>query len=130
MRCGIDVYADAVYAVLDNARKSFVKASGLHIVLVLTHAYRLRLYLNKLRKGVLQAACDGYRTSLHYVKIGEFVCSELGCRVDRRTCLADYDIPLLQELIDLQQRTIRLLSQGQIIVLNEREVARTVRSDA
>ena len=37
---------------------------------------------------------------------------------------------LLQELIDLQQRTIRLLSQGQIIVLNEREVARTVRSYA
>ena len=37
---------------------------------------------------------------------------------------------LLQELIDLQRRTIRLLSQGQIIVLNEREVARTVRSYA
>lgn len=37
---------------------------------------------------------------------------------------------LLQELIDLQQRTIRLLAQGQIIVLNEREVARTVRSYA
>lgn len=37
---------------------------------------------------------------------------------------------LLQELIELQQRTIRLLSQGQIIVLNEREVARTVRSYA
>lgn len=37
---------------------------------------------------------------------------------------------MLQELIDLQQRTIRLLAQGQIIVLNEREVARTVRSYA
>ena len=37
---------------------------------------------------------------------------------------------LLQELIDLQRRTIRLLAQGQIIVLNEREVARTVRSYA
>ena len=37
---------------------------------------------------------------------------------------------LLQELIDLQMRTIRLLAQGQVIVLNEREVARTVRSYA
>ena len=37
---------------------------------------------------------------------------------------------LLRELIDLQQRTIRLLAQGQVIVLNDREVARTVRSYA
>ena len=37
---------------------------------------------------------------------------------------------LLQELIDQQRRMIRLLSQGQVIVLNEREVARTVRSYA
>lgn len=37
---------------------------------------------------------------------------------------------LLQELIDLQKRTIRLLAQGQTIVLNDREVARTVRTYA
>ena len=37
---------------------------------------------------------------------------------------------LLNELIDLQRRTIRLLAAGQTIVLNEREVARTVRSYA
>ena len=37
---------------------------------------------------------------------------------------------LLQELIDQQRRMIRLLSQGQVIVLNEREVARTVRAYA
>ena len=37
---------------------------------------------------------------------------------------------LLRELVELQQRTIRLLAAGQTIVLNEREVARTVRTYA
>lgn len=37
---------------------------------------------------------------------------------------------LLQELIDLQWRIIRLLAAGQTIVLNDREVARTVRTYA
>ena len=37
---------------------------------------------------------------------------------------------LLQELVELQQRIIRLLAQGQVIVLNDREVARTVRTYA
>ena len=37
---------------------------------------------------------------------------------------------LLRELIDLQRRTIRLLAAGQTIVLNERELARTVRTYA
>ena len=37
---------------------------------------------------------------------------------------------LLNELIDLQRRTLRLLAAGQTIVLNEREVARTVRTYA
>ena len=37
---------------------------------------------------------------------------------------------LLRELIDLQRRTIRLLAAGQTIVVNERELARTVRAYA
>ena len=37
---------------------------------------------------------------------------------------------LLRELVDLQRRTIRLLAQGQTIVVNDRELARTVRSYA
>ena len=37
---------------------------------------------------------------------------------------------LLQELIDLQRRTMRLIAAGQTIVLNDREVARTVRTYA
>jgi hypothetical protein len=39
-------------------------------------------------------------------------------------------VALLEELIDLQRRTIRLLAAGQTIVLNERELGRTVRSYA
>ena len=37
---------------------------------------------------------------------------------------------LLRELVELQMRTFRLLAAGQTIVLNEREVARTVRTYA
>ena len=37
---------------------------------------------------------------------------------------------LLRELVELQMRTIRLLAAGQTIVLNDREVARTVRTYA
>ena len=37
---------------------------------------------------------------------------------------------LLRELIELQRRTIRLLAAGQTIVVNERELARTVRTYA
>ena len=37
---------------------------------------------------------------------------------------------LLRELIDLQERTLRAIAAGQLIVLNEREVARTVRAYA
>lgn len=37
---------------------------------------------------------------------------------------------LLRELVDLQERTLRILAAGQTIVLNDREVARTVRSYA
>lgn len=37
---------------------------------------------------------------------------------------------LLRELIDLQRRTMRLIAAGQTIVLNDREVARTVRTYA
>lgn len=37
---------------------------------------------------------------------------------------------LLRELVDLQMRMIRLLAAGQTIVLNDREVARTVRTYA
>ena len=39
-------------------------------------------------------------------------------------------VELLQELIELQERTLRLLAAGQQIVLNERELGRVVRSYA
>ena len=39
-------------------------------------------------------------------------------------------VELLQEMIELQERMIRLLAAGQQIVLNDREVGRVVRSYA
>ena len=74
---GIDVNADTVYAILDYAAESLGKARLLHIVLILTYSDSLGLDLYKLGKGILQTAGNGYRATLHYVKLGELLCGEL-----------------------------------------------------
>ena len=54
----VDVYADAVDTVLDHSAERFIKPCGLHIVLILTDADRLRVDLDKLRQRVLNASRD------------------------------------------------------------------------
>ena len=75
--CGVEVDTNRVYTVLDNAGECTVKACLLHIVLILTDTDRLGVDLYKLRKGILQTACDRNSRTLSYVEIGEFLGSEL-----------------------------------------------------
>ena len=86
---GIDVDADAVNAILDDAAESLGKSRLLHIVLILTDADSLRLDLNELGEGILETSRDGDGTSLHNVELGELLCRELGCRIYRRARLRD-----------------------------------------
>ena len=87
--CGIDVNADTVYTALNDAAECLGKARLLHIVLILTYADRLRLDLNELGEGILNTSRDRDSGSLHYVKVGELLGSNLGCRVNGCACLGD-----------------------------------------
>ena len=87
--CGVDINANAVYTALYNAAESLGKASLLHVMLVLTNTDSLGLDLNKLGKGILNSSCDRDSRSLHYVKVGELLGSNLGCRVNRCACLGN-----------------------------------------
>ena len=100
---GVDVHANGVHAGLYHATKSLVQTSGLHIMLILTHADALGVDLDKLCQGILQAAGDGDRRALHDVKFREFLGRQLGCRVNGSTRLADDDI--LGVAADLTQDT-------------------------
>ena len=51
--CRVKVHADAVYAIFKNAVENFVEPSRRHIVLILSHAYRLRIDFYKFRQRVL-----------------------------------------------------------------------------
>ena len=61
-------------------------------MLILSHSYRARVYLDKLCERILKSACDGDRAALSNVEIGKFLRAELGSRVNRGSCLADDDI--------------------------------------
>ena len=61
-------------------------------MLILSDADGFGIDLDKLCKWVLDSACDGNSTALCYVKIGEFLCAELGSGVNRCTGFACDDI--------------------------------------
>ena len=61
-------------------------------MLVLSHADRLRVDLDKLRERILKATRYRHRRALCNIEIREFLGSELGRGVDRRARLADHDI--------------------------------------
>ena len=81
MRSGVDVYANAVYTVLNNAAEGVGKSVLLHIVLILTYTDSLGLDFYKLCKGILKSTRDGNSGTLHNVELGELVSSKLGCGV-------------------------------------------------
>ena len=83
MRCGIEVNADTVDAVLNNARQCAVESCGLHVVLILTDTDGFRIYLHKLCHRVLQTSCDGHCGTLRNVEIRKFLSTELGRRIYR-----------------------------------------------
>ena len=71
-------------------------------MLILTHTDGFRINLDKLRQRILQSSCDGSRTPLTHVKIGEFLGSQLAGRIHRGTRLI-YD--------HILNRCIQLLNQ-------------------
>ena len=88
----VDINANTVYTALNYSAESLGKSCLLHIVLILTNAYSLRLDLNKLCKGVLNSSCDRDSRSLHYVKVGELLGCHLGCRINAGACLGNNGI--------------------------------------
>ena len=91
-RCGVDINAHAVDAVLDNGVERLVEPLGRHIVLILPHADGLGVDFHKLRQRVLQSA--GYRHGRAQVdiKLRELRRRKLACRVHRRSGLGNYHI--------------------------------------
>ncbi|CDC76810.1 uncharacterized protein BN580_02247 [Candidatus Colimorpha enterica] len=77
MRCCVEIDPDRVYAVLDNTGECLVKSCRLHVVLILTDAYRFRVDLDQLRKRVLKPSCNRHRASLRHIEIREFVSCQL-----------------------------------------------------
>ena len=90
--CGVNVNTNTVYTTLNNTAESLGKSCLLHIMLILTNTDSLGLDLNKLCKGILNSSCDRNSRSLHYVKVGEFLGSNLRSRVNRSTCLGNDSI--------------------------------------
>ena len=79
----VRVHADAVHAVLEDARENRYTYS-IHVVLVLPHTDGLGVDLDELRERVLQPARDGDGAALGDVKIGELLRGERACRVHGR----------------------------------------------
>ena len=92
IRRSVYVHSDRVHARLNDACESFIETRGLHVVLILTDAYGFRVYLHKLRKRVLKSSRYGYRASLSYVKVREFLGSKLRRGIYARSGFGDYDI--------------------------------------
>ena len=90
IRRRVEVDADRVDAVLNNARERLVEPRLLHIVLILPDADRLGVDLDELGNGILKATRYRHRRALRDVKIRELLGAELGRRIDRRARLADH----------------------------------------
>ena len=82
----IQVYTDFIYAVLYNTAQSLSQLLLVHIMLILTYTNRLWINLHKFCQRILKTSCNRSCTSLSYVKIREFLCSQLTCRIYRCTC--------------------------------------------
>src|SRR6185437_16083675 len=70
---GVDVDADAVHAVLHDGVEGAAELRLRQVVLILPHADRLRIDLDQLGQGVLQAAGDGDRAADRHVELGQFL---------------------------------------------------------
>ena len=86
---GIQVDADRVDAVLDDAVQRLGEPLFGHVVLVLPHADGLGVDLDKFRERILQASCNGDGGAQVDVKIGEFRCRQGRRGIDRRARLID-----------------------------------------
>ncbi len=73
----IKVNAHRVHTVLYHSFKSLVHTGFGHIVLVLSHADSLGVYLYKLCKGVLHSSCDRNRRTQRNVIVRELLSGKL-----------------------------------------------------
>ena len=93
--CRIQIHPDAVYAILHHAAECLTETLLVHIMLILSDAYRLRIDLHKFGQWILKSSRDGRRASLTYIKLRKFLTCKLTCRVDRSSRFIDDHIPNL-----------------------------------
>ena len=100
-----------------------------HIMLILADTDGLRIDLYKLRKRVLETACDGDGTSLSHVEFREFLCGKLAGRIYGSSRLIyDHVLDVFRDLLDkLRDDLLRLSGsssvsdgdQGDLVFLDE-----------
>ena len=88
--CRIEIYPDQVHAILYRLIECFLQLRLVYIVLVLTHADGLWIYLHQFCQRVHQAASDGDCPTHRYVVIRKLVTSNFGSRINGSPLLADY----------------------------------------
>ena len=91
-RCGVDINAHAVDAVLDNGVERLVEPLGRHIMLILTDADGLGVNFHKLRKRILQPAGYRHGRAQIYIKLRELRRRKLACRIHRCSGLGNYHV--------------------------------------
>ena len=75
---GVEFHAYGVHAALHGLVEALAEFLLVHIVLILSHADALRVYLYQLGQRVHQSASDAHRTSHGDVVVGELVTGDFG----------------------------------------------------
>ena len=85
----VEIHAYQVHAALYRLIERVLQLCLIHIVLVLSHADTLRIYLDKFCQRIHQAATYRDSTTNRYILVGELFACDLGGRIDRSPILAD-----------------------------------------
>ena len=114
----IDVDADGVHAVFNDAVERFGEPLFGHIVLVLPHADGLGVDLDELRKRILQPPRDGDGGAQVDVVFGELRRRQLGRGIDGSARLVDDGIrdarPLAEGCDELHRHLLGLAARGAV----------------
>ena len=86
-RCCIQIYANLINRILNHTSQGFTQLLLVHVMLILSNTNGFRIDLNQFSQRILHTSCNGSGTSLSYVKIREFFCCKLTCRINRSTSL-------------------------------------------
>lgn len=91
LRGRVDIDADEVDAALHRPVERVLEFGLVHVVLILSHAYALGVYLYQFCERIHQSACNAYGSSYRDVEVRKLFSCHVGSRIDRCSVLAHYE---------------------------------------